>query len=170
MAVAAKSVAQRFWPKVDKNGPVFADKGPCWLWTAAFDRQGYGQFRGEPGRPTRIHRAHRVAFLLHGGVIPERLELDHLCRRTACVNPAHLEAVTARVNTHRSQSTAGKNAKKTECPRGHPYAGENLYVCPSSGHRHCRECSRIFGKRHRTSTALLDALAAKGSPLPKGDA
>ncbi len=113
----------------------------CWLWTGAFDPNGYGRFhfRGN-GR-----LAHRVCYELMRGPISDELQLDHLCRTPACVNPEHLEPVTAMVNQHRSPIT---NATKTHCAKGHPYAGENLSN-RSNGSRRCLECHRNSMRKQR---------------------
>jgi hypothetical protein len=68
----------------------------CWLWTGYVDRHGYGQFKG-----AKQGSAHRWSYEYHAGPIPEGLQLDHLCRVRSCVNPAHLEPVTCRVNVSR---------------------------------------------------------------------
>lgn len=101
-----RTEADRFWAKVDKDGPIpeFApDLGPCWIWVGAIAQQtGYGAFgvrRGVDDWP-RVN-AHRWAYLNEVGPIPEGLELDHLCRVRACVRPTHLEAVTHLVNVRR---------------------------------------------------------------------
>lgn len=78
----------RFWPKVDKNGP-----NGCWLWTGALNPAGYGKY-GDG-------LAHGAAFRLSGGVKPDGMELDHLCRVRHCVNPEHLEPVTHLENMQR---------------------------------------------------------------------
>jgi hypothetical protein len=119
-----------FWEKVDKSGY-------CWVWTLKLDRTGYGRtfFR------RRLWLAHRVAYTLAKGDIPEGLTLDHLCRNRACVNPDHLEAVSMRVNTQRGDG--GKHfASKTHCPKGHPYSGQNLGVGPNGHVRYCKTCKR----------------------------
>lgn len=124
----------RFWPKVDTTGP-------CWEWTASKNHLGYGQVSREyPDR--RLGMAHRVAYELLVGPIPEGKELDHLCRNPSCVNPDHLEPVTHAENMRRApyDAPASKRAK-THCPAGHPYSGENLYVNPK-GRRECRACRK----------------------------
>jgi hypothetical protein len=55
--------------------------------------------------------AHRFAYELLVGPIPEDLELDHLCRVRHCVNPAHLEPVTHLENILRGMRAAAQQAK-----------------------------------------------------------
>lgn len=114
---------------------------PCWIWQGDTDRGGYGSTRTViDGR--RIHTpAHRAVFVELGGTIPDGLQLDHLCRVRLCVNPSHLEVVTARENTLRGDTIPALNAVKTHCHRGHPYDAENTYITPR-GFRDCRACRR----------------------------
>lgn len=122
----------RFWAKVNKDAP-----NGCWEWNACLIR-GYGQVN--VGKKKRA-RAHRVSYLMAIGPIPDGFEIDHLCRNTKCVNPDHLEAVTPRVNTLRSEGITAKNARKTHCPQGHPYDLANTRI-RADGYRECRECKR----------------------------
>lgn len=97
------TVAERFWPKVDKSGE-------CWLWTGATSIKGYGIADGLDGR---LNNAHRIAWELTNGPIPTGLTLDHTCHdprvcrlgdrcpHRLCVNPAHLEPVTQKENVRR---------------------------------------------------------------------
>lgn len=95
---AKRPAEERFWAKVDKNGPapelgtVAADRnlGNCWLWTAYVDRNGYGSFRGDSG----TGQPHRWSYERSEGPVPDGLVLDHLCRRRHCVRPAHMEPTT----------------------------------------------------------------------------
>ncbi len=120
---------ERFWAKVDVTA---ADL--CWHWTAGLQSAGYGRFSAD-GRDIG---AHRFAYELLVGPIPEGLHIDHLCRVRHCVNPEHLEPVTQRENILRGECPAALNARMTECPRGHPFDEANTYL--TGGQRTCRTC------------------------------
>lgn len=140
--------AARFWPKVDKNGPVPAARpelGPCWLWTAALWGGGYGAFGIRVGGKSRTHNAHRLSYGMLVGPIPHGLVLDHLCRVRHCVNPAHLDPVTDRINILRGASPFAKKARQFVCLAGHPFDEANTYV-NRNGTRHCHACRDV--RRH----------------------
>jgi hypothetical protein len=75
------TLAQRFWSKVDP-----APSECCWEWTAYKLRDGYGRFRVNK----RMVLAHRVAYTLTKGEIPDGLIVRHTCDNPACCNPDHL--------------------------------------------------------------------------------
>lgn len=120
--------------------------GPdCWEWLGAKDQDGYGAHyvRGLGQR-----RAHRLVYELLVAPIPAGLQLDHLCRNRGCVNPAHLEPVTTRVNLLRGDTHAARNAAKTACIHGHPFDEDNTHV-RRRGHRECRTCIRERARAYR---------------------
>jgi len=111
----------------------------CWIWRGAKDGHGYG----EVGFLGGTISTHRLAYTVLVGPIPQRLELDHLCRNTACCNPAHLEPVTHLENMRRG--IGNQNHGKTSCPRGHAYDEANTYVYKNG--RFCRSCNRAAQAR-----------------------
>jgi hypothetical protein len=137
----------RFWSHVEKTDG-------CWLWTGGLDRYGYGRFwNGE-----RYVRAHRFAYELLVGPIPEGHDIDHVrkngCTHRNCVHaPEHLEPVTRRVNLLRGDTLVAANAAKTHCPAGHPYDDEN--TCVSGGKRYCRACLRERTRERRAHLVVV---------------
>lgn len=95
---------RRFLPghnngKVSSSRWLVEEKTGCWIWQRA--RQKYGHYKYEG----KVHNAHRSVYLQLRGVIPEGLQLDHLCRNKLCVNPDHMEMVSAAENMRRSSVT-----------------------------------------------------------------
>ncbi len=131
--------AARFWAKVERG-----DDGECWLWRPTAASGNYGKM----WVAHRHHQAHRLAWRLLRGEIPDGLHIDHLCRNPRCVNPAHLEPVTSGENARRGQVGICW-LDKTHCPKGHPYSGENLLVTNYGGQRErgCKACRRASLKR-----------------------
>lgn len=112
----------------------------CLEWPWSSNGNGYGQV----WHAGRLWPTHRLAYMLTIGIVPDGLELDHLCRNRACFNPAHLEPVTRAINVRRGDAPRIARARqraKTHCPAGHPLSGDNLLMRPS-GWRRCRACHR----------------------------
>ena len=151
--------APTYDPNDDKLLQRFRDKfivkdcgydTPCWVWQAATLPNGYSRFHPTgpfTGGNTMVY-AHRYSYEIFRGAIPSGMQIDHLCRVRGCVNPAHMEVVTNKVNSLRSESFTAKNARKTHCPKGHEYSGSNLYVS-SQGYRQCKTCREAYKKKLR---------------------
>lgn len=110
----------------------------CWQWIGYISKEGYARIKISH---TQVYGAHRIAYDLFVGPVPTGLEIDHLCRNRACVNPAHLEAVSHRTNMLRGEGVGAENARKTHCIHGHEFTVENTYFRPD-GKRDCRACIR----------------------------
>ncbi|MFF0736871.1 HNH endonuclease signature motif containing protein [Streptomyces chartreusis] len=133
-------VLERFWSKVaeQENG--------CLTWQAQLSVGGYGVFCVR--KPKKMY-AHRFAYELLVGPIPDGLELDHLCRNRSCLNVCHLEPVTHAENR-------GRTPPKRHCPNGHEYTQENIRTWVKRDgvvSRACRECqhqrARAWRQRKR---------------------
>jgi DNA-binding transcriptional regulator YiaG len=144
-----KTLTERFWEKVDKNGPAPAwrpELGPCWVWVRGKTGAGYGTFGIGGGE---IELAHRWSYMTEVGPIPEGTELDHLCRNRACVRPDHLDPVSHGTNMKRSPIVPSTiNAGKAFCDSGHEFTPENTRI-KADGARECKECRRDITRRFR---------------------
>lgn len=130
----------------------------CWLWLGCTNHKGYGKIRVG----SKQEFAHRVSYEIHTRQIPDGLQIDHLCRVRCCVNPDHLEPVTAGENIrrgetgkHRGKHRGGRRkSDKAHCPQGHPYDESNSVIYGKK--RICRMCQRAsgFDKRRRAGMAV----------------
>lgn len=155
----------RLGPVRDTVAEALADRfeildSGCWEWQGGRLPQGYGQFSWRGVGKS----AHLWSWLVSVGPIPEGLELDHLCRNRGCINPDHLEPVTHAENVRRGKPCKGADhhyGARTHCPKGHPYAGENLRIY--SGHRQCRICNRERARAWREAKALMSGFGLRCS-------
>ena len=154
------SLEERFWAKVQPE-PMSG----CYLWLGTGNQHGYSQI-SSGGHSSRMLLAHRVAYELFVGPIPDHLELDHTCRVRSCVNPAHLEPVTRSENMRRSpfrlhatEVAARRLLARTTCRRGHPWAeettGHQYDKQRSEYRRYCLICDRAANRRSAALRAVV---------------
>jgi len=144
MGMNKKGPIERFMEKIEKHN------SGCWLWKAGKGTTGYGRilFKG------KVWQAHRFSYENFVGPIESGKYILHKCDVRNCVNPDHLysgdQFDNMRDCSRRGRQKNGNN-KKTHCPKGHPYLGENLIIVKTTGHRRCKACDR---ERQRKSYNL----------------
>lgn len=118
----------------------------CWIWVGAQNGNGYGRIQ--------INKvgayAHRVSYETFVGPIPPGYQIDHLCRRTLCVKPEHLQAVTPSVNVRRGTSPGARALRRDKCSAGHSFA---VHGVVRLGRRVCRECRREYCAQWKADVA-----------------
>lgn len=110
----------------------------CTLWMGGDNGLGYGLVWHDGG----MKRAHRVAWELERGPVPNGLVLDHICRVRSCINPDHLRAITFRENVLCGEGVSAREARRTACPRGHAYD-----IVKRDGRRGCRTCKNLLRRK-----------------------
>jgi hypothetical protein len=145
-------LARRFWTKVNKNGPVPPHRpelGPCWVWTKAKDKKGYGYFSVGAAAVRKTFCAHRVAMALSGEVPADDLEVCHHCDNPQCVRPDHL-FIGTRADNCADMATKGRGRKPLAvCGKGHALAGANVRVTKRSRGGVLRVCVTCDLERQR---------------------
>jgi hypothetical protein len=139
----------KFWRNVNKDDPA-----SCWIWRGKPNTLGYGTLRWVGFNDEKTKMAHRMAYEITHGEIPDGLVIDHECHNAAsecrldtkcphrlCCNPAHLAAKTRGDNVQAGRSGT---RNKTHCPRNHAYTPENTRWVNTRGTkaRQCRTCAR----------------------------
>lgn len=137
-----------FW---DKCKPI---ESGCWEWQGGRTK-GVGKSFSY-GR-TLVNKkkmlAHRYAWTLKFGPVPEGMMVCHKCDNPPCCNPSHLFLGTGKDNTQdalkkgRLFKPPNPNANKTHCKNGHPLSGDNIWINKRTGQRQCKECHKIVANR-----------------------
>ena len=112
----------------------------CWLFDSSPNPNGYGQISIN----LKPKLAHRAAWELYVGEIPDGLNVCHKCDTPLCVRPDHLFLGTQMDNLRDASSkgrTRNQYMNKSVCPRGHAYSGEY------TRQRICHICRRAAHKR-----------------------
>ena len=125
----ARSRLYRFLDKI-RDGP-----GDCWEWAGHINPNGYGSCKHNGVQTV----AHRAAWELMRGPIPDTLYVLHRCDVRSCVNPKHLFLGT-QADNKQDEISKNRNYKllKTQCSKGHPYTDANTHHTKNG--RRCKIC------------------------------
>jgi hypothetical protein len=165
------SFTERFWSKVDKNGPTLrVELGPCWIWKGHTAENGYGRFAWrDADLRVQSRPAHVVAWeQSNGRELPDGMYGCHRCDNPPCCNPDHVFPGTSQENRldciakgrHSRDNSAGTSASaraqksRAHCKNGHPFSGHNLYFDRRSGARRCRACAKAGSQRYLSRLAM----------------
>lgn len=130
-------------------------KSGCWIWQGRVSSTGCPMLWIHE-RDADLSVA-RVLFEIVKGEIPRGYRLFHTCHNRRCVNPEHMKPVTPFESMTLSQlSPSVQNMAKTHCPKGHPYAGDNLKLDRAGRNRLCRTC-----RNERSRIAMKEKYTAK---------
>lgn len=141
-------------------GRVTHESSGCWTWSGYVASSGYGSTPKRRGEKSSPEYAHRLAYELWVGPIPEGYDVDHLCHNDdescpggigclhrLCVNPVHLEAITT-VDNRRRQRNVIEQVARTHCLHGHERTPENTYIHKKPDGRTARECRACVLRRN----------------------
>lgn len=133
-----KTSADNFFKKIKIK------KDYCWDWTGAKGTGGYGMFAVFRKGKMRNFKASRVSYFLFNKKDPKSKIVCHSCDNPSCVNPWHLFLGSHKDNTRDCvNKNRQRNIRKTHCPRGHEYKGDNLIIRTNNSRR-CRICVNML--------------------------
>lgn len=128
---------------------TYIDNDGCWMWTKYVSRHSKSKagHRGYASIGRRTQYAHRAMYIAVHGPIPKGMCVCHACDKPSCIRPDHLWLGTVADNmADKKAKGRHHNSQKTECKRGHPFAGTNIkWSMKPDGTwvRRCRECLRL---------------------------
>lgn len=136
----------RFWSHIVLDGD-------CWVWNGTQRGKGYG--RMQMGR--RGISVHRWAYENFIGLIPDGMQIDHLCMNKLCANPAHLEPVTNSENQYRAFKKRGKWPIETREPRvvTCQWCKKEFMSIMYERSKYCSNACRCKAKRAKKKTELI---------------
>lgn len=127
------NIEARFWNYVR----VIEECGDeCWEWMAYCNSKGYGKFKGDESG-----YAHRFAWKLANGPIPDGYDVHHTCLNKGCQNAKHMELKTRKEHQALENPLVMAKIAQTHCIHGHVFDEANIYWW--RGCRHCKECGKI---------------------------
>lgn len=153
----------RFWSKV-----AVAGKNECWEWQGSLYPTGYGQFWGDGKRSIR---AHRVAFALVNGPIPEGKYILHSCDNRRCVNPNHLRVGTQSENLQeahdkkRMVNNRGTNSAKAKLTCEQVAEIRRRYSAGDRKKNGARALGREFGIAHNKVLNIVNGTSYQDCPV-----
>lgn len=150
-----KTLEQRYWEKVDKNGPTMPHMTtPCWEWMGRRNDYGYGDFNVN----NRCAKAHRVGFQLEYGPIPQGLQVCHKCDNPSCQNPDHLFLGTNYDNAQdRELKGRGHDKRGEKNGRAKLIRSQIIEIVNLKG----KERIRITAARYGVSYATVNEIQSK---------
>ena len=135
---------ERFWSKVNIEG-----EDDCWEWTRYRDKDGYGVV----GIGTKkIHKAHRVAYMLFNGDFPANL-CCHSCDNPPCCNPKHLFNGTQKDNMEDCKNKgriSGENNSSAKLTAEQVIKIREEYKCPAPRQSNINELALKYDVSYQT--------------------
>lgn len=148
----------------------------CWIWEGAKVSEGYGFIKRKKNGKSVTIFAHRLMYIIHNGAIPAGYVVDHMCHsenteaceggaciHRACINPAHLQAITFKRNLELAKKWRGgqfplssrknRREKRGTCRKGHPWIEENM-ITRKSGRVDCATCRKVHNANARAKVVV----------------
>ena len=125
---------------------VILSESSCWEYVGAKNSDGYSvqKIRSSKHKLNKTILAHRASWLLANRKIVSGFVLDHKCKNRSCVNPLHLQQITASQNTIIGSGITTINKNKKFCIDGHEFNEENTYFRKyNPNYRRCKICDKL---------------------------